>query len=309
MKVNFDRNKTIYLIFILALILTVSCSSDDSNPTEPVNDTYLSIPDTHFEIKLVEQGIDSDGIVNQQMLKSDAEKVSVLDLNLFANFGEIRDLTGIEGFVNLKLLSAGNQKLESVDLSYNRLLDTLYLSGNKISSIDLSNNPNLILVDIQSNEFSLSSSISGLTSAINLKNLNLSFNYLEEFSIHNESLEVLYISHNDLKSINTNGAVNLRNIFAILNKLEAVDFSTNTSIETLLISGNKLQQIDLENNTSLTHIYISSNLLTSLDVSNNLELEDLRVDRNPDLTCIKILSDQYPYVVKSDYQELNDICN
>ena len=309
MKFDSKRNKITCPIFSLTLFLFVSCSSDDSNP-KPINDVYLSIPDNHFETILIEQGIDSDDIVNQQMLKADAEEVTILDLNLSANFGEISDLTGIEGFVNLKLLSAGNQKLERIDLSYNTLLDTLYLSGNRISSIDLSNNPNLIFIDIQANEFRSNSSIIGLSNATNLKDLDLSWNYLKQFSIHNESLEVLHISHNDLISIDTDGAINLQHVFLPSNKLETVDFSTNTSLETLLISGNKLQQIDLENNTSLTHIYISSNSLSSLDVSNNYELLDLRVDRNPDLACIKILSSQViPTVSISDYQELNDICN
>ena len=306
MKITY--NNKAYIIFVLALFHIVSCSSDDETPN-PINDIYLSIPDIQFETKLIEQGIDSDGIVNQQMLKSDAEAISVLDLNLYDNFGEILDLTGIEGFVNLKQLSAGNQELRSIDLSYNTLLDTLYVSGNRISSIDFSYNPKLIFVDLQSNEFSSSSSISGLAGATNLKDLDLSWNYLEEFSIHNESLEVLHISHNDLKSLDTDGLINLQHVFMPSNKLEIVDFSTNISLETLLIAGNKLQHIDLENNTSLTHLYISGNSLTRLDVSQNHELEDLRVSDNPDLTCIKIQNDQYPYVIKSDYQELNEICN
>ncbi|GAA4901199.1 hypothetical protein GCM10023311_28600 [Flaviramulus aquimarinus] len=308
MKFSFCSNKITCLIFVLTLLTIISCSSKDEMPI-PINDIYLRIPDIHFETKLINQNIDSDGIVNQQMLRADAEAISVLDLNLHNNFGEISDLTGIEGFVNLKLLSVGNQELENIDLSYNTLLDTLYLTGNKISSIDFSNNPNLIFVDLQSNEFSSSSSISGLSNATNLKDLDLSWNYLEDFSIHNESLEVLHISHNDLKFIDTDGLINLQHVFMPSNKLEAVDFSTNTSLETLLISGNKLKHIDLDSNTNLTHLYITSNSLTSLDVSNNLELVDLRVDRNPELTCIKIQDDQNPYIIKSDYQELNSICN
>ena len=138
--------KTItYPIFVLTLFLIVSCSTNNES-SNPINDIYLSIPDIHFETKLIEQGIDSDGIVNQQMLKTDAVAISVLDLNLFDNSGEIADLTGIEGFVNLKLLSVGNQELRSIDLSYNTLLDTLYVSGNRISSIDFNNNPKLIFV-------------------------------------------------------------------------------------------------------------------------------------------------------------------
>jgi len=304
MKITY--NNKAYTIFILALFHIVSCSSDDETPN-PINDIYLSIPDIHFEAKLIEQGIDSEGIVNQQMLKSDAEAVSLLDLNLSANFGEISDLTGIEGFVNITLLSAARQEIKDVDLSFNTKLDTLFLNGNHLTNIDINNNPNLILLDIQSNELS---SINGLSKSTNLKKANLSFNNFEEISIKNESIEELLISHNLLKSINTKDALNLKNVFIILNQLTTVDFSSNTLLETLVISGNKLQNINLENNTSLTHLYSSSNLLTSLDVSNNQELIDLRVDRNPDLTCIKILSSQEIQTMSiSDYQELNTICN
>ena len=148
MKLTLNRKKINLTVYILALLLFTACAKDDEH-TKSTNDTYINIPDNYFETKLVEQGIDSDGLVNQQILKTDAEKISRLDLNLSANYGEIADLTGIEGFINLKLLSAGNQELDSIDLSYNTQLDTLYLSGNKFSSIDLSNNPNLIFVDIQ----------------------------------------------------------------------------------------------------------------------------------------------------------------
>lgn len=298
--------KIICKMMLLTLCVFASCQS---NEDEIERTAYLSIPDTHFETKLIEQGIDSDGIVNQQMLKSDAEVVSILDLNLSDNFGKISDLTGIEGFVNLKLLSAANQKIETIDLSNNIKLDTLNMLGNYLTNIDLSKNLNLVFVDLQSNRFSSSSSIIGLSNATNLKDLDLSWNYLEEFSIHNESLEVLHISHNDLKSIGTDGLINLQHVFMPSNKLETVDFSTNIALETLLISGNKIQHINLENNISLTHLYSSSNSLTSLDVSNNLELVDLRVDRNPALTCIKIQIGQNPYIMKSDYQELNSVCD
>jgi Leucine-rich repeat (LRR) protein len=306
MKFTFYSNKITSSIFAITLLLLASCSSEDETPN-PINDIYLSIPDIHFETKLIEQGIDSDGIINQRMLKTDAEAVSKLDLNHSANLGEILDLTGIEGFINIRLLSAAGQEIQDIDLSLNTKLDTLYLNGNHLTNIDISNNPNLILLDIQSNELS---SIYGLSKSTNLKEVNLSFNNFEEININNESIEVLYISHNLLKSIDTGEALNLKNVLIILNQLTTVDFSSNSLLETLVISGNMLQNINLENNTSLTHLYSSSNLLTSLDVSNNQELIDLRVDRNPDLTCIKILSSLEILAVSiSDYQELNTICN
>ena len=301
------KGETIYAIFLITTLLLIFSCSNDSEAKDPITDDYLTIPDVHFETMLIEQGIDSDGIINQQMFKADAEKVTKLDLNLTSNFGDIEDLTGIEGFINISLLSAAGQKLETVDLSQNTKLDTLLLQNNYLASIDVGNNPNLILIDVISNQLT---AITGLAEAVGLKKLNVSWNNLEGFSISNESLEVLQISNNLLQSFDVSGAPNLKNILLTSNALTYVDLSGNTSLETLLISDNHLQHISLENNTKLAYVYASSNSLTQLDVSHNPELVDLRVDRNPNLNCIKIASGQeIPTVSLSEYQELNDVCD
>ncbi|SMG06437.1 leucine-rich repeat domain-containing protein [Arenibacter troitsensis] len=293
---------TVIQIAIIIAILISSCSRNDADSYE---NQYLDIPDSSFEAILIKEGIDSDGVLNQRMLRKDASEVSVLDLN-FSNEGVISDLTGIEGFVGLRKLSVMQHELVGIDLSSNTLLDTLLLAGNFISTIDVSNNPNLILMDVQANELN---SVEGLSNAKSLKKLNLSWNLFEEFSVQNESLEVLHMSQNILKTINTEGAVNLKNILLTTNELTTVDFSKNVKLETVLISDNKIQNIDLEHNTGLTHLYISSNSLINLDVGSNQELIDLKVDRNPNLNCIKINSGQnIPNVSISEYQELNTSC-
>lgn len=287
---------------ILITILLTSCSSSD---TDSDDNQYLDIPDASFEAILIKEGIDSDGTLNQRMLRKEALEVSVLDLD-FSSETVISDLTGIEGFVGLKKLSAMQQEITEIDLSYNTLLDTLVLAGNYISSIDISNNPNLVLLDVQSNQLS---AINGLSKAVHLKELNLSFNELEELSIENETLEILKISNNVLHSFDVKGSISLKNILLTTNELTSVDFSKNILLETLLISDNNIQNIDLEHNTILTHLYISSNSLTDLDVGNNQELIDLKVDRNPNLSCIKIQGAQnIPNVSISEYQELNTSC-
>lgn len=304
MNYLFQKSRFARLGWVLALFFFTACTEDDA---QNQISNYIAIPDIHFETKLIEQGIDSDGIVNQQILRTDAEQVTKLNLNLKSHFGDIADLTGIEGFTNITLLYASGQKIKSVDLSFNTKLDTLIISANQLTHLDVSKNTELILLDAQSNELT---SVSGVTNAKNLVDLDLSWNYMEEFSINNAKLEVLHFSHNDLKTINTDGAVSLRNILLTTNKLTSVDFSTNTAVETLLISDNKLETINLEQNSNLSHFYMSSNLLTKLDVSNNNKLVDMRVDRNPTLTCIKIQKGQsIPTVSISDYQQLSDDCN
>ena len=298
-----NRKRINFISVVFACILFTSCGSEDivTTPNE-----VLEIPDSRFETLLIEKGVDTDGVVNQQMLKEDALGVTKLELEFVGDENKISDLTGIEGFVDLTYLEVGYQNLSQIDINANIKLDTLYLVGNQIQSINISNNPNLLLVDIQSNVLDV---IEGLAKATKLKKLDLSFNYIDELSVHHETLEVLFMNNNDLVSLDINGALKLRTISLTSNKLTTFDLSTNSLLENLITSDNKLEAIDLAQNTQLTHLFISSNSLVNLDLSSNLELVEIHVDRNPDLTCIKTAADQnIPLVTKSEYQELG-VCD
>jgi protein phosphatase 1 regulatory subunit 7 len=298
--------KIVHIILVVASGLFISCTSDNTDPGQ-LDDLYLDIPDAQFEAKLISLAIDSDNEINQRILKADAEEV--LSLNLYSQNAndKISDLTGIEGFVNLKNLYAGRNNLVSIDLSANTLLDSLSLEANIISSIDVSNNTNLLWLDLKVNDIM---AITGLSELAKLKWLSLSFNLLEEFSIHNESLVNLLISDNLLASFDVSGAVNLESILIKTNQLPTMDLSSNTKLEVLISSNNKLQALDLSNNLNLKYLWSSTNLYSNLDISHLQNLIDLRVDRNPNLYCIKILNGQdIPTIQISDYTELSTVCN
>lgn len=289
---------------LLAITLFFSCSKDDNTDESSV--LYLSIPNNSFERILIAKGIDSDGVVNQQMLKSDAVDVEELDLATL-EFGAITVLSGIEGFTSLKKLHVNQHDIEQIDLSANILLEKVHLAGNYLSSIDVSKNTNLVELDLTSNQLT---TIIGLSELVKLKSIDLSFNYFEELSINNQALEVLHMSNNDLINLDISSAVNLKNVLLTSNKLNSLDISSNKKLQTLLVSDNQLQSINLSENISLTHVYIASNLLTGLDVSKNQKLVELKVDRNSSLDCIKIANGQnISSVTLSNHQALNDFCN
>lgn len=299
MKQNFIK----YFTLIIALYSLLSCSKDDNNFT---NAGFLAISDTSFEAILIAEGIDSDGVVNQQLLKSDAETVIELNLNTF-DFGKIQNLKGIEGFRNLKKLIANQHNINKINLSSNRLLETLYLAGNNLSNIDVTKNINLEEIDLSANELI---EMVGLSKLVKLKDLDLSFNFLEEVTVSNATLEVLHLSNNDLTSLDTSSAPNLKNLLLTTNKIQHLELLSNKKLETLLVSDNQLQSINLIENNNLTHLYMSSNQLSSLDISNNISIIDLKVDRNPSLNCIKIANGQdIQSKSLSYYQELNVFCN
>lgn len=303
MKIIHFLKNTIRSLFLVTLsLLLVSCSLTSTNE----NDSYLNIPDPNFEKILIALDIDTEGSLDGQVLRSDVEKVRVLDLNIPDGNFEIHDLNGIEGFVNLTTLKAIQHEIEFIDLRSNTLLDTLYLQGNLLQEIDLSLNTSLVDVNLSTNEIH---TIGGLSELNKLKKLDLSWNFMETFSISNASIETLFLNLNELQTLDVSEAENLKALNLTTNQLTDLSVSSNTQLKTLVISNNRLLQIELSHNPELQYLYASTNAFTNLDVSQNQKLVDLRVDRNPSLSCINIEEGQEILTVRiSEYQEIRSDC-
>tara|TARA_A100001011_G_scaffold396323_1_gene493864 strand:- start:852 stop:1637 length:786 start_codon:yes stop_codon:yes gene_type:complete len=121
------------------------------------------VPDDNFEQALIDAGLDD--ILDNYVLTSNIsniQNVSIsggLDPSIWFQeeqwpswdavqndaivVGEITDLTGIEGFSALTVLSIYNTNLSSLDVSSNINLMYLYCNNNQLTSIDISQNINL----------------------------------------------------------------------------------------------------------------------------------------------------------------------
>lgn len=159
------------------------------------------VPDQQFEQYLIAANIDSDGIINGQILTSDA--LTVTDLFLWGD--GINNLSGLEDFVNLeklicyynplngsygapygtinvstlvnlKELDVRASHLNTIDVSNNVLLEKILIGNegggdipilNDFTQLDLSNNPNVNYV-VASNLFK-TQSLLGFT-FLNMRN-------------------------------------------------------------------------------------------------------------------------------------------
>lgn len=103
---------------------------------------YTEIPDSNFEQKLVDLGIDTDGL-NGKITTANITSITSLDLSN----GNIKNLTGIENFTALNILDCRNNQLTTLDLSKNSNLQILYATGNPLVYLNLKNgnNQNLII--------------------------------------------------------------------------------------------------------------------------------------------------------------------
>lgn len=118
---------------------------------------YTQIPDPAFEQALIYLEIDSEGVLDGQVLTSDIEDVEELDLRYAVQtINDIYNLIGLEDFISLKVLG-----IQSVDLYFNELdlsitphLEEFYLTGGvdatgPLSEINLTNNPNIKVIDLE----------------------------------------------------------------------------------------------------------------------------------------------------------------
>lgn len=107
---------------------------------------YVALPDTNFEQKLIDLGIDTDGL-NGKITVADATSITSLNLSN----SNIKNLTGIEYFTSLTYLDVSNNQITSLDVSNNLLLETLNASSNQLTTLDLSKNTRLRIVYVVNN--------------------------------------------------------------------------------------------------------------------------------------------------------------
>ncbi|NRB59882.1 MAG: T9SS type A sorting domain-containing protein [Winogradskyella sp.] len=206
------------------------------------NASTVAILDPNFEQALIDLGIDSDGTINGELLATDALGVTDLDVNSY----NISDLTGIEFFTDLEVLTAFNNNLSSVDLSQNTGLTTILLALNNLTEIDLSSHPNLISLSLNDN------SISTIDFSNNLQ------------------LQQVFLNNNLLSEIDVDMLSNLANLGVSGNTIVELDLSNNTSLQTLFCQDNNLVNLNVQNGNNTN--------VTNFEAENNSNLTCIQVD-------------------------------
>ena len=206
---------------------------DNAILRKSVGPNAVYIPDANFEQFLIDENIDSDGVINQQILKTEAAVVTQL---LISN-KNIIDLTGIEAFTSLIDLDVTQNSLTNLDLSKNNALEKLLVANNQLSTIDFSQNLNLKTIDVGENNLS-SLDVSLLT-----------------------DLESLSCYKNNLSIINLYTNKELLAFIANDNQLKNVDIRENTKLFWIDLDDNQLEDLMLKNgnNTNISQFSITGN--------------------------------------------------
>ncbi|MDC9722635.1 MAG: hypothetical protein PSN34_07660 [Urechidicola sp.] len=253
--------KKIYILFLFCSINIISFSQ-----------TTL-IPDTNFEQKLVDLGIDTNGITGD-ILNTDAQSVTNLDVSN----SSITDLTGIKIFTSLTTLNCSNNTLSSLNLIEINGLITLYCNNNNLTQLFFNSNLAQLLCHFNSLthlDLRLNTSINYLDCRNNnLYSLNLA-------NGNNASFGTMLATTNNLTYIETDDSVGANNGTGIYAGLmwakDASAFYAGPLFNTYVPDDNFEQALIDLGYDSVLDDYVSSSTINSVSTLNvhNKNISDL----------------------------------
>ncbi|WP_299273720.1 choice-of-anchor D domain-containing protein [uncultured Psychroserpens sp.] len=228
-----------------------------------------AIPDANFEQALIDLGFDD--VIDGQVLTSNIENETFLNLASTTIAGFITDYTGIEGFNSLQHLNLGAVAATALDLSNNVDLISVemteFYQNNALTSINLTGLTDLQMFTCRKSQ---------------LTHIDFSTN---------SALNEIYLGQNyQLENINVDNLNGLRSLNCFTSKLSSIDLSDNIALEFLNLSFNDLTTIDVSSNTLLEIINVSENEISNIDLSSNTLLDILYCNDNPNLNALDLNS-------------------
>lgn len=290
-------------IELLTKLKTMDLSYMDLNNEEYVNDYILDLTDfnnlTSVKLKFTRIGKviigDKKDLNTIEFLNAGPSEIELGELpnltNLIIEGGIINEINVSESPKLQTLSMINTNNISNINLSNNLELLKLNLEGNNISNIDISNNDKLIELRLNNNNLTNLN----LESNINLGKLVLNDNEISNIDLSNNSeLNYLMLDNNSLNSINLNNNSKLEELHIVNNNLTQLNLESLASLNELFADDNKLETITFAdglgrislNNNNLTNIDFGENNLCSLYISNN-NIENLDTSK---MQCLEVLS-------------------
>lgn len=198
-----------------------------------------------------------------EVYMQEGQTISAIDIRNIPMYSA--DVTAAATLRTLRLMNAG---LYSIDLSWNRCLELLDLTGNNLSSLSLAGN-------------------NGSYEKNSLRDINLSHNKLTDLTLNNvQAIKSINLSHNQLTSIDLSDADYILSADLSNNQFETLDFTWCSMLTRLDVSHNNLTSIVLPTESSISYLACNDNRFTlaTLPEHGNIKEENYIYAPQSDLT-------------------------
>lgn len=275
-------------------------SATVNNIVAGVQNYYYSEPScTGNDIATPSEHVKIDTNNDGQIQYSEAQVIKSLNIS----GSNITNLTGIEAFINLQVLSCSLNQLTSLNLSQNVNLRVLDCGFNPITNFDVSQYPSLYYL----NCFGLQTSSLDISQNLNLKSLTCGSQILSNLTL-SQNLKVLQCSNSPLlTSLSLSQCTNLKRVYISYASLTTLDVSLNSNLIDITISNLPISNLDVSQNSLLCYLGVQNTQIATLDLSNNTNLGNISCSNNQLLTYLNIKngSSQYGWPGSSIYSNPN----
>ena len=268
--------------------------------TELILPSHATLMDVDCENNLL-TAIDVAGRAGLRDLAVSGNALTSLDVtgcgsleNLYAGENAITEVKGLADCKIIQTLNLSHNHLSAIDISVAPSITGLYLYNNELTALDLTGNPNLSWVNVNENHI-------GALDVTKLTNLRLFFangNEISEIDLSNSPYcAQLQLADNNLASIDVSGLASLFWLKVDGNDLTSLDVTANGYLSLIECGRNKLSSLDISKNTYLRRLAAEENQLTALDVATNKDLCGLSLQGNAmDVAAINAMIAQLPDV-------------
>lgn len=231
-----------------------------------------------IKYKIVEEDTDSESLLSLKRLDLSGHKFeyipneigllkNLIVLNLSNNRLESLPET-ISNLTSLMNLDLRRNKLNTITPLSPLNLRSLNVSFNRIRSLEALKQMNeLRALDVSANELVNINHV--VASLKELRQLNASYNYLEQFDV-TSIIETLNLSQNNLYTVTAHESSALQRVDLSGNSLDTIPtFLSNSSIEKVDLSSNKLSHLHLKGMMDLESIILDNNFLISITYDRN----------------------------------------
>ena len=201
-----------HLAILLCIVLGIS----------NVHAQYTQIPDPAFEQYLIDSAYDSEGVLDGQILTTDAQAIT--EVMVDGAVYNVADFSGIEEFTSMITFIAIETSCTSIDFGMN----------SSVEDLNITDNPNLTSINI--------------LGCINLRTVDIAFNDLQSLDTsQNSVLTSLSIDGNNISSLDVSMNLSLLSLLCTENPLEALDLSDNVNLIAFNANDTNLSFLDLRN--------------------------------------------------------------
>lgn len=214
------------------------------------------------------------------------EEVTELDLTECDLQGHL----SLARFPNLESLDLSDNFITSLDLSNCHNLKSLECSNNQLTNLDISDCENLKYLDASNNQIEEPDFLKGSKlETISLNNNKLT--YFDDYESLHDSLKELYLTANSLGDkipsvpgtvgyLDVAGYKNLESLNCAINELKELQLHGNTKLKNLICYKNKIKSLKVNHLKELESLYCYKDKLEEIDCSNLKNLKELYCANN-----------------------------